>query len=108
MRLSEKYDQIINDIEDLVIANESQLASNHLLTQIANKHGYYGTELRDFNAIFLFMTDMRPLEYIKRRRLMYAYKFLLSQDKFNVHEVYAIAGYDNQNSFGKSSGKNSV
>ena len=71
------------------------------LQAIAGKYGFYGANQRDFNAIFSFITGRLPLDYIKHRRMMRAYETLINQEVYNAEEVILIAGYDNQNSFGK-------
>lgn len=100
MKFSERYDEIVNCIENTV-AERTDLMAIEQLQAIAGKYGFYGANQRDFNAIFSFITGRLPLDYIKHRRMMRAYETLINQDVYNVEEVILIAGYDNQNSFGK-------
>lgn len=100
MIFSERYNKIIHLIERTVIESP-ELTAIEQLRRISPEVGFPETNLRDFNAVFSFITDCLPLDYIKQRRLMYAYKILIGQESFNVNDVLQIAGYDNQNSFGK-------
>lgn len=101
MKISEKYNKIINEIEYSVRNEYADLTAKEQLEKIAQNNGYPSSDLRYFNTAFQFLTETLPWDYIKRRRLMYAYEVLINQEVYEVEKAILIAGYDNQNSFTK-------
>ena len=60
-----------------------------------------GINTRDLGTSFLFITGKSLSEYIKDRKMMAAYKYLIETENPKTPEAVDISGYDNQSSFNK-------
>lgn len=96
MNVKEKFEKIIFDIEDLV-QNDLKKASD-ISEQIATN---MLMDYRELNDVFKFFADRSLNEYIKERKMMAAYMFILTRDEMNIDQAIEISGLDNQSSFGK-------
>lgn len=65
MKISEKFNKIIGEIEYTVKYEYEDLTAKAQLEKIAQNNGYCISDLRNFNAAFQFITETLPLEYIK-------------------------------------------
>lgn len=94
-----KKQDMFNDIFEYI---ETQVSKNtdtrQLVESVARK---MGMRARDADAIFSFFTSWHLNPYIKRRKMMAAYRAIINQEKFSVDAILEIAEFDNQNSFGK-------
>ena len=97
MNLKEHFESIIEKIEKKAENPYDQKASN--IAENICKEEFIN--IREFNAIFKFLTDYSIIEYIKERKMMIAYKMLIEAEEFDPQPVIEISGLDNQNSFGK-------
>ena len=96
MTLSEKFDSIINQIEDLVGSGEHDISE---ISQVIAREN--GLDLRLLADAFRFMTDMTLGEYIKRRLLIGALEVRLECD-LPVEDVCENAGYSDAAAFSKA------
>ena len=97
MNLKERFNNILTDIEEKA-NNPYEGKAQDVVEHICKK---YLINFRDFNAIFKFLTDMSPLDYIKERKMMAAYKIIIEETEFNVEPAIEVSGLENQQSFGK-------
>ncbi len=104
MNAQEKYDTIINDIEEG--ASDRYTSADELAKELAAKHAL---DYRELNAVMKFMTGDTALYYIKKRKLMAAYLYLISasdnKPKSAITEAIEISGMDNHSSFCKKFGE---
>ena len=102
MNVKTRYDNLITQIE--IGAKNPDIDANTLMDSVTRASGFSTPEL---NTAFRFITDETLLQYIKTRKLMAAYKYLLEADPSKISSPRAISyavsisGYDNQNSFTK-------
>lgn len=93
MTLQEKFDSIIDCIERLVSAGESNIPQ-----ALARESGF---NLRLLGDAFQFVTDMTLIKYIRQRRLVRA---LSNRIKFDlpVEEIVSDAGFSDAAAFSKA------
>lgn len=72
MNFTEKYDQLINEIEEAVKANEEDISEK--LSK------FYGTNTRHLAEAFQFISGVTLSQYIKQRRLIHAMHFKFDND----------------------------
>jgi AraC-like DNA-binding protein len=97
MNVQEKFDGIMNFIEDLV-ENEDFLESSEMVDKVLSK---LCMNSREANTIFSFLVGTTLIEYIRKRRLMASFKLLLNQEKLEIDPAIALSGLQNQSSFDK-------
>lgn len=100
MKPDEKYNQIISKIEKHV-AQKPYKKKKEILDILMAESGYYSRQ-NDFNAIFRFINGQRPLDYINSRKLMYAYKYMMSCKQYSdvdMNHVLEITGQNDQPAF---------
>lgn len=97
MNLKEHYEDIIEKIEKKAKKSYGEKAGN--IAEDICKEEFIN--IREFNAIFKFMTGYSLIDYIKERQMMIAYKTLIDNEEFDSQSAIEISGLDNQNSFGK-------
>lgn len=97
MNLREKFESILTEIENK--ANDPYEVKAINIAECICQNLYIN--IRDFNAIFKFLTDMSPLDYIRERKMMAAYKTIIDGKEFDINLAVEISGYDNHSSFGK-------
>ena len=96
MSAKEQYNRMITEIEKE--AGRKDLSANDLATQIARDSGLGP---RDLTAVMRYLTGDTLLEYIKSRKLMAAYRYLIEDPKPKILSAVEISGLDNQSSFTK-------
>ena len=96
MGLKERFDSIINEIENIVGSGTNDIPT---ITQGVARSS--GLELRLLADAFRFMTDMTLGEYIKRRLLLHALDAKV-ECNLPVEEVCEKAGYTEAASFSKA------
>ena len=94
MTAEEKFDRICSYIEYLI--EDPQLSSAEITEKTAKKE--FMTS-RDLSAVFLFLTGKSVNNYIKERKMMSAYKYILDDDEFDVSIAVEISGLGDQPSF---------
>lgn len=97
MNLKERFDIIITEIENKATEPYGIKAINIAEDICQNLY----INIRDFNAIFKFLTDMSPLDYIRERKMMAAYKIIIEETEYNPDPAIEVSGLENQQSFGK-------
>ncbi len=94
MNAKNRYDGIIESIEEAV-ENWSDPAR-----EIAGEEaGNLGLAPREFNAIMQFFTGSTAIDYIRKRKLMAAYKYLITDENPDIQTALSFTDYDNQSSF---------
>lgn len=99
MTAKEKYDNIINFIEEEIDKGLNVKASN-IIGEIKNK---FYIEERSLGQIFLFLTNMPINSYIKQRQLMKAAEVIL--DGGSNQEAIQYTGFSDEPSFIKAFNK---
>jgi AraC-like DNA-binding protein len=97
MNAKEQFDKIIETIE--ILSNDLDgIKARDIAEHVSSM---LGLGCRDVGAIFAFLTGYSLLDYIKERKLMAAYKMLISIPLLDIEGAITVSGYDNQSSFGK-------
>ena len=95
MNAKTSFDSIMLSIEKQVAINKDH---KEIATNISNENYL---SVREMNSIIAFLTGFTLVEYIKERKLMAAYKILISDPIFDIDAAIEVSGYDNQSSFTK-------
>lgn len=96
MNAKARYNALIAEIEAKACDRNS--IAHDLMFSIARSKGI---DPRDLNALIRFMTGDTLLNYIKSRKLMAAYKYLIESQQLDIESAIVISGFDNQSSFTK-------
>ena len=96
MNAKEKIEKIITDTEKMARDNFGK--ADEISIKIATTMFMGCRELKD---VFKFFTGRSLNEYVKERKMMAAYDYMLRQEKLNIDKAIEISGLDNQSSFGK-------
>lgn len=106
MIAQEQYDSIIDAVESAVTSRNREYWEEPLDPQkvadgafSAGGCGYIDPRSR--SEVFKFMTGMTFNQYLSQRVMMYAYKVLLEQEKFDTSELINITGVSTEGSFYK-------
>ena len=92
-----KFNMLIETIEKFVSSDELLSAS-----EIADRSARsLARNVRDIDSAFAFLTGRSLNSYIRERKMMMAYKLLLSAPALGIDRAVDISGYDNQSSFTK-------
>ncbi len=95
MNAKDRYDGIIEGIEEAV-----QNYSDYPAREIAGDEAEnLGLAPREFSAIMQFFTGSTAIDYIRRRKLMAAYKYLITDKSPDIQTAISYTDYDNQSSF---------
>ena len=78
MKANEKFDIIIDSIEQSILENNLH-DNNEILEKAFNDAGFPRID-REKNAIFEFLLEKKGWEYISERKLMLGYRILLNED----------------------------
>lgn len=97
MNAKERFDSIVTQIEQMISSKEC-LKATEVKEAIAKQNGL---GIRDMNTVFVFLTGLSLLDYIRERQMMAAYDIIVNQSDFCVERAIIISGYDNQSSFCK-------
>lgn len=87
MNAKERYDKLIEAIEDK--ASNPFMSAQEIADFIADEQIM---SLRDINTIMKFLAETSAIKYITRRKIMAAYRYLISSKKPDIQEAVAIAG----------------
>ncbi len=79
-------------------AGERDISAGELAEKAAKMNGLGS---RDMTAVMRFLTGDTMLDYIKERKLMASYRYLVEDGKPSILKATEIAGFDNQCSFTK-------
>jgi len=97
MKAKERFEKIIQAIE--AEARNPHIDLQELADKVAMQNG---VALRDLNTIFNFLTDIHIRAYIKERKMMAAYSYLINRDKLRIDGAVAISGKGTASSFNRS------
>lgn len=94
MAANEKFNSLIAEIENQV-TNQTKSAKD-IYFDVSRSQGL---QPRDLSTVFSFLTNNTLFEYIKNRKLMAAYDYLIAAEKPNMSKAIGIADYGDQPSF---------
>ena len=98
MNAKEKYDSVINMIEEQVSEAES-LKQIDIATSVTKN---IDIALRDLASVFLFFTDSSLISYIRDRQLMAAYENIINSEELRISDAISFTGYSDQPTFTKA------
>lgn len=101
MNAKERFNSIITSIEKHC-ETEDFCSPGDIADVISSEAGF---NFREMNSIFSFLIGNTFLEYIKERKMMAAYKMLISCPVLDIEAAICISGYENQSSFTKKFNK---
>jgi len=96
MNAKDRYDSIINYIEEQ--AEKIEIPADVVADKVCKK---LGLGYRDMNSVIQFMAGTTLLDYIRERKLIASYNYLVSGNRFDVRTAYEIAGYESQQGYNK-------
>lgn len=94
----ERYDNIINNIEDMI--EEDPYKDIHKITSELMKN--IGITTRDIAVVIKFFTDMSLAEYVRKRKMNYSYKKLQEQPEYDLDSVIDYTGYSDHPAYSKA------
>lgn len=97
MNAKDRYNEIIAEIEKG--ACDENIRTDEIVRYISKKFGY---DMRELNSLFSFMTGDTMLAYIKGRKLMAAYRLIITSDKSSKETMplaVSVSGYNDQSAF---------
>ena len=98
MNAKEKFESLIEKIEDMVTSDSDNSAKN-IAVEVSNMNYL---SYRETSVIFSYLTGYSSLlDYIRERKMMASYKMLISCPILNIEAAVVVSGYDNQSSFSK-------
>lgn len=97
MKAKERFEKIIQMIE--AEARNPYIDPQELADKAAEQNGI---AFRDLNAIFNFLTDSHIRTYIKERKMMAAYSYLIGWNKMRINDAVAISGKATASSFNRA------
>lgn len=97
MKAKERFEKIIQMIE--AEARNPHIDLQELADKVAMQNGF---ALRDLNTIFNFLTDIHIRAYIKERKMMAAYSYLISWNELRINDAVAISGKGTASSFNRA------
>lgn len=101
MNAKERFNSIINSIEKYC-ETEDFYSPGDIADKISSEVGF---SFREMNSVFSFLIGNTFLEYIRERKMMAAYKMLISCPILDIEAAVCVSGYDNQSSFTKKFNK---
>ena len=97
MRAKEKFNNIVYKIEELVW--EAEYMKAYEISEEAFAAGECYIDDRSKNTLFLFLVGSTVIDYINERRMMAAYKHLITMKKKNFKKVIDLSGVQEHSSF---------
>jgi len=97
MKAKERFEKIIQMIE--AEARNPHIDLKELADKVAMQNGFAP---RDLNTIFNFLTDTHIRAYIKERKMMAAYSYLIGWNKMRINDAVAISGKATASSFNRA------
>jgi len=97
MKAKERFEKIIQMIE--AEARNPYIDPQELADKVAMQNG---VAFRDLNTIFNFLTDIHIRAYIKERKMMAAYSYLIGWNKLRIDGAVAISGKGTASSFNRA------
>lgn len=97
MKAKERFEKIIQMIE--AEACNPYIDPQELADKVAMQNG---VAFRDLNTIFNFLTDIHIRDYIKERKMMAAYSYLIRWNKMRINDAVAISGKATASSFNRA------
>lgn len=97
MQVREKYNNIVNKIEELVF-NASHKKEREI-SEEAFEAGMCYIDDRSKNTLFLFLMEKTVVDYINERRMMAAYKHIITMKEKDFRKAIELSGVQEQSSF---------
>ena len=97
MQAKEKFNNIVYKIEELVW--EAEYMKAYEISEEAFAAGECYIDDRSKNTLFLFLVGSTVIDYINERRMMAAYKHLITMKKKNFKKVIDLSGVQEHSSF---------
>lgn len=97
MQAKEKFNNILYKIEELVW--EAEYMKDYEISEEAFAAGGCYIDDRSKNTLFLFLIESTVIDYINERRMMAAYKHLITMKKKNFKKAIDLSGVQEQSSF---------
>ena len=97
MQAKEKFNNIVYKIEELVL--EAEYMKAYEISEEAFAAGECYIDDRSKNTLFLFLIGSTVIDYINERRMMAAYKHLVTMKKKNFKKVIDLSGVQEHSSF---------
>ena len=94
----ERYDYIINSIEDMILS-DPYTSRKRITHDVLKRVGFTASDLK---VIFKFFTDMSLVEYIRKRKMNYSYVKMKKLPKFKVEQIIDYTEYGDQPSYNKA------
>ncbi len=96
MNAKKRYNAMIDAVEEKI--QDSRLYASEAAAAVARS---CGMSLRDLNAVLSCLTGMTAVSYVKHRKMMAAYRYLISgnRTKPDMNTAVEMSGLDNQSSF---------
>lgn len=88
MNAKERFNSMIKEIER--DAENGQMTARAIAQKLCDINFL---EYRVLSAIFMYLTGFSLLEYIKERKMMSAYKMLISCPLLNIEAAIVVSGY---------------
>ena len=95
MSFKNDFEKLIDQIEQL---STERISAIETASKVSNG---LGINPRDLGTSFSFITRKPLVAYIKERKLMAAYQYLIDTENAKISEAVDISGFDNQSSFSK-------
>lgn len=93
---SEKFNKITELIERRVENNESP---DKISSKISKE---FGISQRDLSTTFKFLTGKTLIEYIKERKIMISYEYIIDSKKFDIQTAIDKSGLGDQSAYSKN------
>ena len=94
----ERYNHIINSIEDIIEVNPLK-DTNQIINELMHN---IGITIRDMATVIKFFTDMSLAEYVRKRKMDYSYKKMQEQKEYDIDSVIDFTGYADHSSYSKA------
>ena len=97
MNFKDSFERMVDEIEKYVDYNRSEYLKASEIIGILRKQE--GKSARDLNVIFEYISGKSLNRYIKDRKMMAAYKYMIKDDEYDIQSYIECSGYDNESSF---------
>ena len=97
MNFKNSFDRMVAEIEKCVCYYRTEyLKAGEIIDIIRRQEG---KTARDLNVVFEYLSGRSLSRYIKDRKMMAAYKYMIKDDEYDIQSYVECAGYDNESSF---------
>lgn len=96
MTAKERYNSLIDKIEE--DARNCYIKAPDVVSRVARSEGI---STQDLNAVIKFMTGYTALNYVKERKLMASYRYLIETKDPRNRDLAELAGYSDDQALSK-------